>query len=83
MALHRGVLEDATHPVVGAYRQIAPAVTMSATPGSIRRHAPLVGEHTMEILTELGYSDDEIASLIASRTARSMRERNDESPDVA
>jgi crotonobetainyl-CoA:carnitine CoA-transferase CaiB-like acyl-CoA transferase len=79
--VHRGMLREAVHPVVGAYRQIAPAVTMSATPGSIRRHAPLVGEHTAEILTELGYSDDEIGALVVSGAAGIAR--SDESPDVA
>jgi crotonobetainyl-CoA:carnitine CoA-transferase CaiB-like acyl-CoA transferase len=81
--LHRGVLADATHPLVGEYRQITPAVTMSKTPGSVRRHAPLVGENTEEILRELGYSDDDIDSLIASGAAGAARERHDESPDVA
>jgi crotonobetainyl-CoA:carnitine CoA-transferase CaiB-like acyl-CoA transferase len=81
--LHRGVLVDATHPLVGDYRQIAPAVTMSKTPGSVRRHAPLVAENTTEILRELGYSDDDIASLIAIGAVGMAREHHEASPDVA
>ena len=80
---HRGVLTDATHPLVGDYRQIAPAVAMSKTPGSVRRHAPLVAENTVEILTELGYSNGDIAALVASGAAGVARERLDESPDIA
>jgi crotonobetainyl-CoA:carnitine CoA-transferase CaiB-like acyl-CoA transferase len=44
-----------------------PAVRLSATPGSIRRRAPTLGEHTNEILKELGYSDSDIEELHAAR----------------
>ena len=36
---------------------------LSATPGSIRRRAPLLGEHTDEVLAEIGYQTSEIAAL--------------------
>jgi crotonobetainyl-CoA:carnitine CoA-transferase CaiB-like acyl-CoA transferase len=81
-ALHRGLLVDATHPVVGDYRQIGPALTLSATPGSIRRHAPLVAQHTKEILSELGYTSEEIAALVTSGAASVARDDATEASDV-
>jgi crotonobetainyl-CoA:carnitine CoA-transferase CaiB-like acyl-CoA transferase len=41
-------------------------VRLSATPGSIRHRAPLLGEHTDEILSELGYTSQDIAGLRAA-----------------
>ncbi|MDY6995605.1 MAG: CoA transferase [Actinomycetota bacterium] len=38
---------------------------LSATPGEIRRRAPLLGEHSDEVLREAGYSDDDITGLRA------------------
>jgi crotonobetainyl-CoA:carnitine CoA-transferase CaiB-like acyl-CoA transferase len=63
-ALHRGVLREAVHPAVGTYRQIAPPAIFSRTPSrELAENAPLLGEHTHEVLAELGLSDSEIAEL--------------------
>jgi crotonobetainyl-CoA:carnitine CoA-transferase CaiB-like acyl-CoA transferase len=45
----------------------APPVTLSRTPGSVRRHSPDTGEHTDEILGELGFSQAEIRDLRADK----------------
>ena len=52
------------HPTMGAYRQIPPPVRFAATPASVRRHAPLLGEHGREVLLEAGLSDDAIDALV-------------------
>ena len=44
-------LED--HPVTGTYRLIPQMSNFSRTPGSLRHHAPLIGEHTEEVLDEV------------------------------
>lgn len=53
----------AQHPIAGPYRQIPPPVRYSATPASIRRHAPLTGENGREVLAEAGYDEAELDEL--------------------
>jgi crotonobetainyl-CoA:carnitine CoA-transferase CaiB-like acyl-CoA transferase len=60
----RGLLQYVDYPGAPKPVPIAnTAVQLSATPGSIRHRAPTLGEHTDEVLTELGYSPEEIAAL--------------------
>lgn len=63
-----GVFEEHEYPTAPKPVPLARfPVTLSASPGVIRGRAPTLGEHTDELLTELGYSPDEIAALRASR----------------
>jgi crotonobetainyl-CoA:carnitine CoA-transferase CaiB-like acyl-CoA transferase len=59
-----GLLEEVTFPGIAGTLPLAPTpIELSETPGTYRRRAPLVGEHTDEILAGLGYDDAEIALL--------------------
>ena len=48
----REMAVEVTHPKVGAMKTIGVPVKLSETPGSIRRPAPLLGEHTEEVIAE-------------------------------
>ena len=65
-----GLFEAAEHPSEGRYRNVADPVRYGATPSALRRHAPRLGEHTKEILTEAGWDDARIAALLEAGTAR-------------
>src|SRR5580704_4485868 len=60
------IVEEYAHPKAGRLRQSRAAARFSATPPAIRRGAPGLGEHTDEVLGEIGYSAAEIAGLRAA-----------------
>lgn len=61
--LNRKMIVEIDHPVAGKIKQPGISIKLSETPGAIRSIGPTRGEHTLEILGEMGYSAEEIRKL--------------------
>jgi crotonobetainyl-CoA:carnitine CoA-transferase CaiB-like acyl-CoA transferase len=60
---HLGIVRDVVSPRLGKQKLVGQPMTLMRTPSSIARTAPLRGEHSNEILQELGYGVDELADM--------------------
>jgi crotonobetainyl-CoA:carnitine CoA-transferase CaiB-like acyl-CoA transferase len=59
----RGMVVETEHPRLGRLKTLGTPIKLSATPADVSRRAPLLGEHTGEVLAEAGFSESEVAAL--------------------
>ena len=69
-ALANNYFIDVDHPAWGRIRQVGFPWDFSDTPASWRREAPGLGQHTDEVLLELGYSKEDIERFKNSKIAK-------------
>ncbi|OLC57254.1 MAG: formyl-CoA transferase [Chloroflexi bacterium 13_1_40CM_4_68_4] len=62
-ARHLELMREVDHPTAGKVKVTGFPLRMSETGPSIRRHPPMLGEHSDEVLRELGFADEQIAEL--------------------
>ena len=73
--LARQMVVDTTHPHAGQVKTIGLPVKFHGTPGGVRAPAPMLGQHTREVLAECGYAVAEIETMLNSGAATSLEDK--------
>jgi crotonobetainyl-CoA:carnitine CoA-transferase CaiB-like acyl-CoA transferase len=73
----RRMHQTVDHPTIGPVEMPGSPMHLSETPTAIRHHPPRLGEHTTEILNELGYDDDAIETLDAADAIGRLDDRSE------
>ncbi len=69
----QSLVTPARHPTEGPYFSTLSPIRMSESPVSLRRHAPRLGQNTVELLSTLGYSQREISELVRQGVAEAAQ----------
>jgi crotonobetainyl-CoA:carnitine CoA-transferase CaiB-like acyl-CoA transferase len=72
---HNGMVAATDHAILGSLEVTGCPIKLSGSPAAVRRSPPVHGQHTVELLAELGYDDDQVAAMIEERDAGAMRSR--------
>jgi crotonobetainyl-CoA:carnitine CoA-transferase CaiB-like acyl-CoA transferase len=71
----RELVVETNHPQLGTIRTLGSPVKMTRTPTTVARPAPLLGQHTREVLTEVGYDEAAITRLMSASTVHGSLSR--------
>ena len=70
----RQILEEVNYPEMGPVKTVKTLIFSSGKPPEVKSRAPILGEHTGEVLRELANSDEEIRELIEKKVALQWRD---------